>query len=116
MSEKYLILAIIVATFATFLTRYLPFLMFDKKTKPSQTLVLFERFMPLMIMVILVFYCIKDVKFVEFPYGIFEIIGILSAVFLHVKFKNILLSIFSATAIYMLLVQVLEPSLRGFFE
>ncbi len=61
--------------------------------------------MPLMIMVILVFYALKDVKWLEYPYGLAEIIGILTAVFLHVRYKNALFSIFVATVVYMFLVQ-----------
>lgn len=109
MSDKYLIIAIIVGLIATFLTRALPFILFDKKKDTPKILFIFEKFMPFMIMVILIFYTIKDTKFIEFPYGIPEILGILCAVFLHVKFKNILLSILSATFFYMLLIQIIVP-------
>ncbi|MDR1007351.1 MAG: AzlD domain-containing protein [Campylobacteraceae bacterium] len=106
MQPSYLLLAILTATLATFATRVLPFLLFDKKRKPSKLLELFEKNMPLMIMVILVFYAIRNTNFNEYPYGMSEIIGILSALLLHVKFKNALLSIIDATFFYMFLVQV----------
>jgi branched-subunit amino acid transport protein AzlD len=105
MEASYVLAAILTASFATFATRVLPFLLFDKKQKPSKMLELFEKNMPLMIMVILVFYAIKDTTFDQYPYGISEIAGILSAFILHVSFKNALLSIIGATAVYMLLVQ-----------
>jgi branched-subunit amino acid transport protein AzlD len=105
MQTSYILLAILVAALATFATRVLPFLLFDKKQKPSKLLELFEKNMPLMIMVVLVFYALKDTNFNGYPYGISEIIGILTASVLHIKFKNALLSIIGATAVYMLLVQ-----------
>jgi branched-subunit amino acid transport protein AzlD len=58
-----------------------------------------------MIMVILVFYALKDVKWERYPYGLAEIIGVSVAIALHVKFKNALLSIFVATLTYMILIQ-----------
>jgi len=61
--------------------------------------------MPLMIMVILVFYALKDVKWESYPYGMAELIGVGVAIALHVKFKNALLSIFIATLTYMILIQ-----------
>ncbi|MDR1976119.1 MAG: AzlD domain-containing protein [Campylobacteraceae bacterium] len=107
MEASYILLAILAATVATFLTRVLPFLLFDKKQKPSKTIELFEKHMPLMIMVVLVFYAIKDTAFSQYPYGISEIAGIATAIGLHLGFKNALFSIIGATAVYMVFVQVL---------
>ncbi|MDR2081608.1 MAG: AzlD domain-containing protein [Campylobacteraceae bacterium] len=107
MEAGYILIAILAAAGATFATRVLPFLLFDKKQKPSKMLELFEKNMPLMIMVILVFYALKDTAFNEYPYGMSEIAGILSAFILHVCFKNALLSIIGATSVYMLFVQVI---------
>jgi len=61
--------------------------------------------MPLMIMVILIFYAIRDVNWSSYPNGLPEIIGIFTAMLFHLKFKNGLLSIFVATIFYMFLVQ-----------
>lgn len=113
MSEKYLILAILVGFLATVLTRALPFVLFDKKSETPKILYIFERFMPFMIMVILVFYAIRETKFLEFPYGLPEILGISCAIFLHIKFKNVLLSIFCSTIFYMLLNRVVAPYLQN---
>ncbi|MDR0579662.1 MAG: AzlD domain-containing protein [Campylobacteraceae bacterium] len=106
MDTGYILLAILAASCATFATRVLPFLLFDKKQKPSKTLELFEKNMPLMIMVVLVFYALKDTSFHEYPYGLCEIIGISTAFMLHIKFKNALLSIIGATAVYMMIVRI----------
>ncbi len=106
MSSYYIISAIIVAAIATYATRILPFLFFAKK-KPGPLLRHIEFFMPMMIMVILVFYAIKDVSFGDYPYGVPEILGIITAVLMHLWRKNALLSIIVATAFYMTLIQTL---------
>ena len=104
MQDSYIIGAIIVAALATFTTRVIPFLLFRTK-EPSALIKYIELNMPVMIMVILVFYALKDVKWESYPYGLPEIIGVGLAIMLHLRFKNGLLSIFVATFVYMLLVQ-----------
>ena len=104
MQDSYLISGIIIAAFATYLTRALPFIFFARR-KPSPLIRYIEWNMPLMIMVILVFYALKDVKWEQPPYGLAEIIGVLTAIFVHIKFNNALLSIIISTVIYMFLVQ-----------
>ncbi|WP_458701290.1 branched-chain amino acid transporter permease [Sulfurospirillum sp. 1307] len=104
MQDSYLIAGIFIASIMTFLTRLIPFLFFNKK-EPSKLIKYIEWNMPVMIMVVLVFYALKDVNWYAYPYGIAEIISVLLTIFLHVKFKNALLSIFVATIVYMLLVQ-----------
>lgn len=104
MESSYLIGAIIIASMATYITRIIPFLLFRTR-EPSSLIKYIELNMPLMIMVILVFYALKDVKWEVYPYGVAEIVGVIVAVALHVKFKNALLSIFIATLVYMFLIQ-----------
>jgi branched-subunit amino acid transport protein AzlD len=104
MQNSYLISGIVVAVFATYLTRVIPFLFFRKR-KPSPLIRYIEWNMPLMIMVILVFYALKDVKWETYPYGIAEITGVAVAILVHVRFGNALLSIILATLTYMFLIQ-----------
>ena len=104
MESSYLIGAIIVGSLATYATRIIPFLLFRTR-EPSPLVKYIELNMPLMIMVILVFYALKDVKWEVYPYGLAEIIGVSVAILLHVRFKNALLSIFIATLVYMVLIQ-----------
>ena len=104
MESSYLIGAIIVASIATYTTRIIPFLLFRTR-EPSPLVKYIVLNMPLMIMVILVFYALKDVTWEIYPYGIAEIIGVIVAIALHVKFKNALLSIFVATLVYMFFIQ-----------
>ncbi|AFL68877.1 branched-chain amino acid transporter permease [Sulfurospirillum barnesii] len=104
MESSYIIGSIIVASLATYATRIIPFLLFRTR-EPSPLVKYIERNMPLMIMVILVFYALKDVKWEIYPYGLAEMIGVSVAIALHVSFKNALLSIFTATLVYMFLIQ-----------
>jgi branched-subunit amino acid transport protein AzlD len=106
MSGLYIYLVIITSAAATFLTRALPFLLFERRTKSSPFLGYIHRNMPLMIMVALVFYAIRETEWGAYPYGASEIIGIAAAAALHLAFKNALLSIIVSTALYMFLIQV----------
>ena len=63
--------------------------------------------MGLMIMVVLVCYGLKDIKFDVYPYGLNEALAVFSAVLIHLRFKNALLSIAASTAIYMTLIRII---------
>ncbi len=104
MDSSYLIAGIVIAAVMTYVTRIIPFIFFRKK-EPSATIKYIEWNMPVMIMVILVFYALKDVSWGVYPYGIAEMVGIAIAGALHIKYKNALLSIFVATVSYMFLIQ-----------
>jgi len=106
MDNSYIIGSVIIAALATYATRIIPFLLFRTR-EPSPLIKYIELNMPLMIMVILVFYALKDVKWESYPYGMAELIGVGVAIALHVTFKNALLSIFVATLTYMVLIQTI---------
>ena len=105
-SEWVIFTAVLLSAFATFLTRAAPFYVI-KNYKPRPWLTAVERYMGLMIMVILVCYGLKDVKFYVYPYGLNEALAVFSAVLIHLKFKNTLLSIAASTAIYMTLIRII---------
>lgn len=100
------LISIVFISLVTFFTRIFPFVVFKVK-KPSETLVLIEKYIPPAIMTLLLIYCLKDVKFILSPYGIPEIMGVLIAVFVQYKLKNPLIAIFGATIFYMILLRVL---------
>jgi branched-subunit amino acid transport protein AzlD len=104
METSYLVASITIATVATVITRFTPFILFAKK-EPSPLIKYLEWNMPIMIMVILVFYALKDVKWESYPFGMAELIGVGVTVISYLKYKNSLLSIFLATFIYMMMVQ-----------
>ncbi len=105
-SEWAIFTAVLLSAFATFLTRAAPFYVI-KNYKPLPWLTAVERHMGLMIMVILVCYGLKDVKFDVYPYGLNEALAVFSAVLIHLRFKNALLSIAASTAIYMTLIRII---------
>lgn len=106
MSGIEIYIAIAIMAVVNFFTRVFPFLFFRKNELPSYV-VFIERFFPAVIMTILIVYSIKDIDFSLVPYGIKEIGGILFTAILHIVFKNYLVSIFSGTIFYMVLVQYL---------
>nr|WP_241091437.1 AzlD domain-containing protein [Campylobacter showae] len=105
-SEWVIFTAVLLSAFATFLTRAAPFYVI-KNYKPRPWLTAVERHMGLMIMVILVCYGLKDIKFDVYPYGLNEALAVFSAVLIHLRFKNALLSIAASTAIYMTLIRII---------
>lgn len=87
----------------TVLLRFLPFVLFAKKT-PAPILFLASR-LPNAIMAMLVIYCLKNVSFLSGTHGIPEIMAVVLVAVLHKWKHNTLLSILGGTAAYMVLVQ-----------
>ncbi len=91
----------------TFLTRCLPFLLFDRRGKPPKIVLYLGRVLPPAIIMMLIIYCLRNVSFTSGSHGLPELICVAVAAALHWWKGNNLLSIFSATALYMFFVQVL---------
>ncbi|PID48363.1 MAG: branched-chain amino acid ABC transporter [Proteobacteria bacterium] len=102
MNEIYI--AVLIMTLVNLFTRVFPFLFF-KSNKLPPFIEFVGKFFPPIIMSILIIYTLKDTNFSQAPYGLKEISAIASTAFLHIIFKNYLLSIFLGTFIYMGLVQ-----------
>lgn len=94
---------IAIMSLGTVLLRFLPFIVFRKKTPPC--IAYLGRVLPSAIIGMLVIYCLKDVKLASAPHGIPKLIAGLCVVGLQAWKRNSLLSILSGTVIYMLLVQ-----------
>jgi len=107
MSENplFTLLVIAVVAAATFLTRMLPFAVFGGKKVPPFVVYLGNT-LPVAIIAILVVYCFRHVNLIEYPYGLPELIAAAVVLWLHVWRRNVLISIFSGTAAYMVLIQV----------
>ena len=95
---------IAVMALGTALLRFLPFLIFRKRT-PSYIAYL-GKVLPPALIGMLVIYCFKDVSFTTAPHGLPELIAAGSVVLLHVWKRSSLVSILGGTAIYMVLVQL----------
>ena len=89
----------------TFLTRALPFLLFDRGESPPKLVLYLGRVLPPAIIAMLIIYCLKGVDF-SVPGGWApQLIAVAVVVTLHVWKHNTLLSIFGGTARYMVLIQ-----------
>lgn len=99
-------IVIIIMSLITLAARALPFVSF-KKHKPPRMLDVVEKYIPPAIMVILVFFCIKDVPLLKYPYGVPEFAGIAAVIVLHLWQKNAMLSIAAGTACYMILIRAM---------
>ena len=99
--------AVLIAVMAavTMLTRFLPFLIFRKKTPPF--VVYLGKVLPPAIIGMLVIYCLKDVSLAKAPFGMPELIAGASVVLLQLWKRNSLISILAGTAVYMLLIRLI---------
>jgi len=89
----------------TLITRALPFLIFpDHKETPALVPYL-GAVLPFAIIGMLVVYCFKQVSFIQYPFGIPEMIGFLFVVFIHRWKHNLLLSIGGGTILYMIVIR-----------
>lgn len=103
----YSFVMILVIAAVTYLTRVAPFVLFSNHKEPPQIVLYLGRVLPPAVMTMLVVYCLKAVQPLTFPFGLPEVLSCGLIVLLHVWRRNMLLSIFGGTAVYMFLVQVL---------
>jgi branched-subunit amino acid transport protein AzlD len=101
-----LILAIALMAVATALTRFLPFLVFGRGRKPPAVIGYLGRALPPAMLALLVVYCLRAVDLTSPPFGLAEVIACAVVAALHLWKGNALISIFSGTAVYMALVQL----------
>ena len=118
------IAAIAVMAIVTFLTRFLPFLLFDRGDSPPKLVLYLGRVLPPAVIAMLIVYCLRNpsvtadgsltanlpgllVPVVSFFVGWApQLIAGLVVIVLHAWKRNNLLSIFGGTVLYMFLVQV----------
>ena len=91
---------------ATQLTRFLPFLVFGRDKKTPKYVQYLGDALPGAIFGMLVIYCLRNVSFTKYSYGIPELIGIAVTVVTHLWKRSMLLSIAAGTICYMVLVQI----------
>ena len=85
--------------------RFLPFLLFPGDRPLPRSIAFLGTVLPYAIMGMLLVYCLKDAPILTAPYGLPELLAIALVVGLHLWRKNTMLSIFSGTVFYMILVQ-----------
>jgi branched-subunit amino acid transport protein AzlD len=96
---------ICMVTIGTIITRFLPFILFQDTKSNHSYISYLGKVLPYSAIGLLVVYCLKDVSFKSYPYGIPEAIAIICIAVLHYWKGNTLLSIGAGTVLYMVLVQ-----------
>ena len=99
------IASIAVMAVVTFLTRALPFLLFDRGDHPPRLVLYLGKVLPPAIIAMLIVYCLKGISFAAPGGWVPTLLAGGAAVLLHLWKGNDLLSIFGATVLYMVLVQ-----------
>lgn len=99
------IITVAVVVFATMLTRYIPFVVFPAGKPTPKYISYLGTVLPSAIFGLLVVYCLKDVSIFSGNHGLPELIAIAAVVALHLRKRQMLLSIAGGTVCYMLLVQ-----------
>ncbi len=109
--EQIGITAAIIASFLSgiiiYAERAFPFLLFSKKEPPAFLSVI-EKYIPPMVMASLLFYCLKDTAFSSAQGFLPQLAALTLTTVLHLWKDNALISIFSGTALYMLLTDILS--------
>jgi branched-subunit amino acid transport protein AzlD len=99
-----LLVAVAVIALANFATRALTFLFFSSR-EPPEMLPVIEENLPPMILLLPVIYCLKDMQWLSAQYGISELFTMGVVAGLHFWKRNAMLSIFTGTGLYMVLLQ-----------
>ena len=101
---NYLLLFIAVMAGMTFMTRALSFFVLHRISEHPLLLYL-GRYLPPVMMVLLLIYCFRDLRFSAFNDGPAELLALALVVALHLWRGNALLSIMAGTGLYMFLCQ-----------
>ncbi len=88
-----------------FAERLFPFAVFSKR-KPGKLILIFERYIPPLVMIGLLIYSLRDVRFTSLGQWVPQISAIAFTIVTYLWKKNSLLSIFGGTIIYMILIRL----------
>ena len=102
---SYSVAIIIVVSLVTGLVRAMPYLLFGGKKDLPSTVRYLGSVLPASIMIILVIYCVRNIKLSVFPFGLAELLSISVVIVAQIIKKNTFLSILVGTAFYMILIR-----------
>jgi len=105
MSDNRWLLILLVLTLITFCCRALPFVLFDKKGGVPAKVLALGQILPYSLIATLAIYTLSPYLTADYKKTVITLICVGWTVFIHVKKRNFLLSIASATLLYMLLMQ-----------
>ncbi len=101
------LIVILVVAGCTFLTRFLPFILFGGGKEVPALVKNLGELLPPAVIAILVVYCLKGVSFMVPPHGLPEFIAVGIVALLHIWKRNNLLSIGGGTVAYMVMIQMI---------
>ena len=105
MTTAQIAISIAVMAAVTFLTRVLPFLLFDRGAQPPKVIHYLGEYLPPAVMAMLVVYCYRSMTFDAAANWAPGVIAGITVVLLHIWKRNNMLSIVGGTILYMVLVQ-----------
>ncbi|WP_041668623.1 branched-chain amino acid transporter permease [Acetobacterium woodii] len=94
-----------IVTLVTVFTRALPFIFLGGKKELPDTISYLGKVFPAAIMIILSVFSLRNINLISFPYGLAELISVAAVMIIHLKKKNVFLSIFVGTSLYMVLIR-----------
>lgn len=104
-NNSYTLIAILVIGIVTFAIRIAPFILFGKDKATPKYIEYIGNYLPPAVIAMLIIYCLRNVNISAFPFGIPEVIGVITVAILHIWKRNNLISIIGGTAIYMIAIQ-----------
>ena len=99
------LITLAVTALATIITRFLPFILFPEGKTYPKIIDYLSKVLPPAMMGLLVINCLKNVSVFDGSRGIPELAAIAAVVLIHIRKRNVLLSIAVGTGLYMFLVQ-----------
>jgi branched-subunit amino acid transport protein AzlD len=101
---SYLMIVIICMSIVTFLARATSFL-FIEKIKDNVLIQYVGKYLPACIMLVLAIFCTWDtIEIHERPYGLNEVLAVVTVALIHMSTRNSLFSIVAGTGLYMFLI------------
>ena len=106
MSTFETLITVAVIAFGTILTRFAAFWIFPNGREVPKYVQYLGKALPPAVFAMLVVYCLKNVDVFSSSHGLPELIAVIVVVLLHLKWRQMLVSIAGGTICYMLLVQL----------
>ncbi len=98
-------ITIFLVSLGTIITRSLPFLVFPEHKPIPKYVTYLGKVLAPSVFGLLIVYSLKETTVVKYSYGLPEILSVVFLLFLHIKKRNMLVSICFGTLFYMFLVQ-----------
>ena len=99
------VIRILAMALTTMALRFLPFLVFGKKT--PEYISYLGKVLPQAIIALLVVYCLRDISIMTRPYGVPELLAGFSVIVMQAWKRNAVISILLGTVLYMMLIRVM---------